>query len=518
MDTLDKTDWDVLIVGTGLQHSLLALALSRSGKKILHIDENNYYGGAEAALSLQEAESWVHKVNAGSSSAPFSQATFVKPTPPETDPPPLSLSASRSYSLALCPQIIYSRSTLIQRLISSKVYRQLEFMAVGSWWVYSPQADEKDGSRSSSESRPGKLLKVPNGREDVFQNNELDFKAKRALMKFLRFIAEYEEQTEIWGEHRDKPFPAFLSEQFKVPVALHAPLLALTLSSAASGNTTTEYALPRIARHLRSIGALGAGFGGIISKWGGLSEICQVGCRASAVGGAVYVLGKGFGDNGEGLSEAQEGLPGMKLCLKDGEAITARWVVGEGSPDQTPEPLCRTITIVSSPLTSLFPPIADEAPPPAAAMVYFPSGSLSLLDHDEDDQELPPVHVSIHTSDSGECPRGQSVIYGSTCLPGETGFQLLELATKSLLLSVDDTPSPTVLCSIRYEQRAVATTVTPAEGSNHHVINFSPTPLDLAFDDSVLDRVQDAWQRIMGDEADEFLVFEDREAYTDDDE
>ena len=40
-------------------------ALSRSGKKVLHVDKNEYYGGTEAALSLQEIEAWVDKVNAG---------------------------------------------------------------------------------------------------------------------------------------------------------------------------------------------------------------------------------------------------------------------------------------------------------------------------------------------------------------------------------------------------------------------------------------------------------------------
>ncbi|KMU91784.1 hypothetical protein CIHG_09657 [Coccidioides immitis H538.4] len=57
-NTLNDTTWDVLISGTGLPQSLLALALSRSGKKVLHIDKNDYYGGSEAAFSLQEAEHW----------------------------------------------------------------------------------------------------------------------------------------------------------------------------------------------------------------------------------------------------------------------------------------------------------------------------------------------------------------------------------------------------------------------------------------------------------------------------
>jgi RAB protein geranylgeranyltransferase component A len=39
--------------------------LSRSDKKILHVDENDYYGGAEAAFSLQEADEWVRRMNDG---------------------------------------------------------------------------------------------------------------------------------------------------------------------------------------------------------------------------------------------------------------------------------------------------------------------------------------------------------------------------------------------------------------------------------------------------------------------
>lgn len=48
-------------------HSLTVYtrALSRSDKKIIHVDRNPYYGGAEAAFSLQEAQEWVDNVNKG---------------------------------------------------------------------------------------------------------------------------------------------------------------------------------------------------------------------------------------------------------------------------------------------------------------------------------------------------------------------------------------------------------------------------------------------------------------------
>jgi hypothetical protein len=44
-----------------------------------------------------------------------------------------------------------------------------------------------------------------------------------------------------------------------------------------------------------------------------------------------------------------------------------------------------------------------------------------------------------------------------------------------------------------------------------------PPPPDLAFNDAIFDRVKVIWEKIMGDAAGEFLVFQDREAYDDDD-
>ena len=40
-------------------------ALSRSGKNVLHVDKNPYYGGPEASFSVQDAQKWVDQVNKG---------------------------------------------------------------------------------------------------------------------------------------------------------------------------------------------------------------------------------------------------------------------------------------------------------------------------------------------------------------------------------------------------------------------------------------------------------------------
>jgi Rab proteins geranylgeranyltransferase component A len=364
----------------------------------------------------------------------------VKPnhTASDTNAAP-SLSFSRAYSLALSPQLVYARSELLHALVSSKVHQQLEFLAVGSWWVYSSGAADLLGSSSErvgageAAARPPQLFKVPSSREDIFSDRVLDFKAKRALTKFLRFIVEYEDQSEVWEQHKDKPFATFLAEQFKVPETLHPPLLALSLSTDGPSATSTQFALMRIARHLRSIGVFGAGFGAVIPKWGGMSEVAQVACRACAVGGGVYVLGRGVAevsssvDGAQSAEAADSGRPaGIKVQLKGGEVVTTGWVISQGSQARFPGSaaaeegsarFCKSITVVSSSLVPLFPPIAEEAPPPACAVVAFPSGSL-IPEGGSQEHELPPVYVLVHSADTGECAAGQSKYHNlsETCI------------------------------------------------------------------------------------------------------
>lgn len=53
-----------MVVYPGLQLTDQATsprALSRSGKKILHVDRHEYYGGEDAGLSLQEVVDWAHE-------------------------------------------------------------------------------------------------------------------------------------------------------------------------------------------------------------------------------------------------------------------------------------------------------------------------------------------------------------------------------------------------------------------------------------------------------------------------
>lgn len=46
------SEFDLVVVGTGFSESIIAAAASRVGKKVLHVDENNYYCGYWASFNL----------------------------------------------------------------------------------------------------------------------------------------------------------------------------------------------------------------------------------------------------------------------------------------------------------------------------------------------------------------------------------------------------------------------------------------------------------------------------------
>jgi hypothetical protein len=77
--------YDVIVMGTGLTECILSGLLSVDGKKVLHIDRNDYYGGACASLNLEQL--WRHHG--------------------ETATPPAALGRPRDYNVDLIPKVCF---------------------------------------------------------------------------------------------------------------------------------------------------------------------------------------------------------------------------------------------------------------------------------------------------------------------------------------------------------------------------------------------------------------------------
>ena len=254
----------------------------------------------------------------------------------------------------------------------------------------------------SEPAQTATLKRLPNGREDIFEDSSIENRAKRSLMKFLKFVVDYENHAEIWETHAESGLPQFLAAQFQLSPQLQAVILALTLSLTPPAETTVGYSLPRIKRHLTSIGVFGPGFGAVVPKWGGGAEIAQVACRAGAVGGGVYVLGTGIGSSKQSGNDAR-----IEVQLSNGETVQTNYLAHSTGSISDTEPnnstISKIIAVVSSPLTSLFENPVEGSPVPAVSVIVFPPDTLT----NDSIAHGYPVYVMPHSSNAGECPAGQ---------------------------------------------------------------------------------------------------------------
>ena len=343
---------------------------------------------------MQEAEDWASKTRAeteqSQSTIPiFSAATVVKSED-------ASLSASRAYSLSLSPFIIHTRSALVSQLVSSRAYRQLEFLAVGSFYVFRPSKDA---------NAKAELAPIPSTREAIFATDAIQPRPKRALMKFLKFVMDYTspENEEKWRPRVSETLLSFMETESKLDAELRTLILSLTMSL--DDTITVEQGIKAIHRHLTSMGVFGPGFAAVYPKYGGGSEVAQVGCRACAVGGGVYMLGTGT----KAMRPLQGEEDGAKyeVELSEGDIkLKTRTLVREAeSVPGSGSRISRLIAVVDSPLTRFFEPVAEDTPNPGVAVIAIPPGSVKDA---AGIASTLPINVLAHSSETGECPAGQS--------------------------------------------------------------------------------------------------------------
>lgn len=338
---------------------------------------------------MQDADEWVAKHKEPGTNSVFAAAEASKSDE--------GLSSSRAYSLALAPQLIHTRSDLLAKLVSSKAFRQLEFLAVGSFYVYQQGSD--------AEPKPT-LNRIPSTREDVFVNKVISMKSKRGLMKFLKFVLDYkaEEQLNVWIPHKDAPLSEFLASEFKFDDMLQSYIVTLTMSL--DGKVSVENGLNAISRHLTSMGVFGPGFAAVYPKWGGLSEVAQVGCRGGAVGGAIYILGTGV----DKIGDAKDSEP-LSITLSNNLTVkTKSFVEGSSTIEGDATTLSRLTVIIDSTLSNLFEVLVEGAPTPSASVVAFPAGSLCSADGSASSA---PIYAMLHSGDTGECPSSQCKLCSS---------------------------------------------------------------------------------------------------------
>ncbi|KAI5745179.1 hypothetical protein M8J76_008955 [Diaphorina citri] len=149
-------EYDAIVLGTGLKECILSGMLSVSGKKVLHIDRNKYYGGESASITpLEEL---------------FSK--FGSTLPDE-----VTFGRGRDWNVDLIPKFLMANGSLVKLLIHTGVTRYLEFKSVEGSYVF----------------KGGKISKVPVDQKEALASDLMGLFEKRRFRNFLVYIQEFSE-------------------------------------------------------------------------------------------------------------------------------------------------------------------------------------------------------------------------------------------------------------------------------------------------------------------------------------
>ncbi|KAL4139081.1 hypothetical protein PRIC2_002579 [Phytophthora ramorum] len=382
--SLKETEYDVLLVGTGMVEAILAGALARVGKKVLHLDQNDYYGSNYASFPLAQFLRWTKNesitprafgdeeengtvernsvaVEAETQRVLPMRSSFACQLLEERFADEATkeelVRQSSSFSIDVNPRLMLSSEQLVEILITSGVGRYLEFAAIERTYVHL----QPSASGAAEAEDPDTVWEVPCSKKDVFQSKLLGMVEKRQLMKFLQFVADYGETHILHedvktknerslalgralkrpqnkasqadgdaalAEYLDGPFQELLEKHFKLSAKLQQVVVycvGLASFPATKNQISARDGLAAVYRYVASIGRFtGTAF---LAPLYGISELAQSFCRLSAVYGGIYVLRAPI--DGFVLDTETKELRGVRCS--DGDVLRTKHVVTNGS-------------------------------------------------------------------------------------------------------------------------------------------------------------------------------------------
>lgn len=429
------SEYDVIVIGTGMAESIVAAAASRIGKKVLHLDRNDYYGGMWASFNFDALQKWLEECRkpASKTESPTVDKALVKEgetlilsgnqfstvgnidekwfipeesakeseeSQPEAEENKWNQSKikslSRKFNLDLAPKLLFSRGSLVDLLISSNIARYAEFRSVTrilTWFHDNLEA-------------------VPCSRADVFAAKDVSVIEKRLLMQLLQLCVEYKPDGNEFEGFKDKTFIEYLKSKNLTENILHYVLYAIAMSSE---KTPCMTSVERAQRFLSSLGR----YGNTPFLWPmyGSGELPQCFCRLCAVFGGVYHLKRaadGIIVTGEGSSSVCKGI------ISDGQRLTTDHLVLD-VPDAPPSFLQKTPTGGLS--RGVF--ITNKSILPSE------KESLTLLQFPPGDGKEPITIIEVGPT-THACPSGLYIVH-MTCKQYENAVEDLKPAVEKLL-------------------------------------------------------------------------------------
>uniref|UniRef100_A0A061R5K8 Rab proteins geranylgeranyltransferase component a 1-like n=1 Tax=Tetraselmis sp. GSL018 TaxID=582737 RepID=A0A061R5K8_9CHLO len=193
---IEPKEFDLIVLGTGLQESIIAGAAARAGKSVLQLDANEFYGSDWASYNLEGFLKWaecqhektseVHGTATATCSARDRQQGELQSRSDGNSHITLHThvelfcwdtsvaSASREYSVDLAPKLMFCSGEMVDLMLRCNAHNYMEFKLLQghSLWQH------------------GRLSPVPASRADIFKDRRLSPSEKRRLMRFLKQVLE----------------------------------------------------------------------------------------------------------------------------------------------------------------------------------------------------------------------------------------------------------------------------------------------------------------------------------------
>ncbi|XP_076369973.1 rab GDP dissociation inhibitor beta-like [Tachypleus tridentatus] len=250
-------EYDVIVLGTGLKECILSGMLSVSGKKVLHMDRNKYYGGESASITPLEE-------------------LFEKFNMPVTHLE--EYGRSRDWNVDLIPKFLMANGQLVKLLIHTGVTRYLEFKSVEGSYVY----------------KGGKISKVPADEKEALASSLMGMFEKRRFRNFLVYVQDFNlTDPKTWKDiDPNQTTAAHLYEKFgldKDTADFTGHALALYRDDEYLNKPCLEM-IERIKLYSDSLARYGKS--PYLYPLYGLGELPQGFARLSAIYGGTYMLDK----------------------------------------------------------------------------------------------------------------------------------------------------------------------------------------------------------------------------------
>ncbi|CAN6649133.1 rab GDP-dissociation inhibitor [Trichomonascus vanleenenianus] len=291
-------EYDVIVLGTGLTECILSGILSVEGKKVLHIDRQDHYGGESASLNLTQLYKKFR---------PNGQA-------------PEGLGRDRDWNVDLIPKFLMANGDLTNILIHTDVVRYMEFKQISGSYVY----------------KDGRIAKVPANEMEAVRSPLMGLFEKRRMKKFLEFVGQYkdEEPSTHQGVDLDKNTMSEVYLKFGLEPGTrdfigHAMALWHTDDYIKQPARET---FERITLYVQSVARYGKS--PYIYPLYGLGELPQGFARLSAIYGGTYMLDKP-------IDEIVYDEEGKVTGVRSGEE-TAKTKMVIGDPTYFPDKVRKT--------------------------------------------------------------------------------------------------------------------------------------------------------------------------------